>query len=200
MEQDKSSQKAATIEALRTELERFTNRRMVTPSDFDFLSKAIQSSTQRPVSPTTLKRVWGYIRDTGEDYSPGRFTLCSLARFIGYRDIEDFEYNRNENSTIQSDHYFGLTMGSTDIPKDAIIEVTWKPDRRIWMLHIEGSEFRIILSKNSKLCIDDIVECHSFTQNAPLYISRVVRENSLPTTYIAGSRSGVHYQIIPGDE
>lgn len=199
MDPKRTTPKQEIIEDLRREVENHANRRMVTPADFKFLAQALQSSIQRPVSPTTLKRVWGYIRDTGEDYSPGRYTLCTLAQFIGFRNIEEFEYTYSENNILQSGHYFGLTIGSNEIPDGAIVEVTWQPNRRIQLLHISGNDFKVILAENSKLREGDRLECHSFTQNAPLYISRVVRDNTPTSTYVAGSHSGVRYRIPSSD-
>lgn len=41
------------------------------------------------------------------------------------------------------------------------------------------------------------VDCLSFTHNTPLYIARVIRGDAHPTIYVTGSRSGVHYRILP---
>lgn len=195
MDQKKTSPTQELIETLRREVENHINRRMITPSDFRFLAQALQSTIRRNISPTTLKRVWGYIRDTGDDYSPGRYTLCSLAQFIGFRDIEEFQYTYSGDTILQSDHYFGMTIGCDEIPDGAIVEITWQPNRRIQLLHISGNDFKVIFAENSKLHEGDRIECHSFTQNAPLYISRVIRPNAPTSTYVAGSHSGVRYRI-----
>lgn len=85
------------IAILRSEVENVVNRRIVSPADFDFLSQAILNAKKQPISPTTLKRIWGYVKDVGSAYNPERFTLCVLAGFVGYRDIEDFIENVNAN-------------------------------------------------------------------------------------------------------
>ena len=200
MDQKRSATSQETIATLRSEVERYANRRMVTPTDFEFLAQALQSSIQRPISPTTLKRVWGYLHDTGTAYTPGRYTLCTLARFIGYRDIEEVAHCLQTGSTIQSDHYFGLTIGCDDIPSGAMIEVTWKPNRKILLCHDSDHTFTVIRSEKAKLHTGDRVECHSFTQNAPLYIAQVIRDGSPISTYVAGARSGVRYRILPNSD
>lgn len=186
-----------TIEMLRREVERFVNRRMVTPADFDFLSQALKSTIHQSVSATTLKRVWGYIRDAGDNYNPGRYTLCALARLIGFNDIEEF-VNRESmgGASAQSESFFGITIGSADIPDGMLIKVVWLPNRVVMIRHISGMEFVVEHSEHSKLRVGDQLECHSFTQNAPLYVSKVKRENEPTTTYVAGSRTGVRYQFV----
>ena len=185
------------IAALRREVEKHAGRRMISPANFDFLASILQTNPQRPISSTTLKRVWGYVRDVGSAYTPSRYTLCTLAHFIGFNDIEDFQYSQEKTTATESDHYFGMTIGSDDLPAGVMIEVTWLPDRKVEMKHIAGSEFQIIRAENSKIHTGDLIECHSFTQNAPLYISRVSRADSQPFTYVAGVRTGVHFRLLP---
>ena len=76
------------IAALRREVEKHAGRRMISPADFDFLASILQTNPQRPISSTTLKRVWGYVRDVGSAYTPSRYTLCTLAHFIGFNGLQ----------------------------------------------------------------------------------------------------------------
>lgn len=186
------------ISTLRVEVESVVNRRIVSPADFDFLSQAILRSVRQPISPTTLKRIWGYVKDVGSAYNPERFTLCILAVFVGYRDIEDFIENFNsEDAMAQSGNYFGETITSGAISDCAFVELRWPPDRMCVLARKKGNEFDVISSKNSKLRAGDVVEFTSLTQNAPAFFNKVIRAGSdIPHTYVAGTRSGITYRIL----
>jgi hypothetical protein len=69
------------IAALREAIEKAVDRRMQTPKDFDFLSESIFGKIGERVSPTTLKRLWGYL---SEPTIPRLSTLNILAQFVGY--------------------------------------------------------------------------------------------------------------------
>lgn len=194
----KTKYSAEMIALLRTEVESRVNRRIVSPTDFDFLSLAILDAVKQPISATTLKRIWGYINDVGSSYNPERFTLCILAAFVGYRDIEDFIDNYNSDDiSVQSGNYFGETIKQSDIADKVFVELSWPPDRRCVLCRKNSKEFDVVQAVNTKLRVEDIVEFASLTQNAPAYFSKVMRKGSYMThTYIAGTRTGITYRII----
>lgn len=55
--------------------------------DYDSLASAIQEKTGTPISSTTLKRVFGYVK---ADSKPSKATLGILARYCGYAGWEDW--------------------------------------------------------------------------------------------------------------
>ena len=72
---------------LRNAIEDAVGRKMKTPKDFEFLSQTIFEKTHQSISPSTLKRFWGYI----QQYASIRVsTLDLLAQFIDYRDYDAF--------------------------------------------------------------------------------------------------------------
>lgn len=184
------------IEALKQSVERHIGRRIVTPADFDFLADAISCDVKQSVSATTLKRVWGYINDAGADYRPGRYTLCALALFIGYPDYETFVAQLPNADSIQSQTYKGLSLISSSLPDDKLIELRWSPGRIVTLRHIHGDEFEVLRSVNSKLRAGDIVSCASFADFTPAWFSKVVRGDNNPVSYIAGARNGIRYTIL----
>lgn len=188
----------ADLDSLRIAIEKYIDRRIVTPADFDFLADAVRSSVRQSVSATTLKRLWGYINDTGREYRPGRYTLCTLARFIGFRDFEDF-LNGTPAREIQSREFFGDILDSSSLPEGALIEISWSPGRVCTLRHIQENSFTVVSSVNSKLRADDIVNCESIVQLAPLFFSSVRRANEPPMTYIAGARTGIRYRLVTDD-
>lgn len=186
------------IQALRKHVETYLDRRIVTPTDYDYLSLIISERVHKSVSATTLKRVWGYVRDN-EDYKPGRYTASALAELVGYRDYEDFVLAYNDGE-VQSARYSGDSMPATDFTCGERVELQWLPGRRCVLEYERDSIFRVLESHNSKLRVGDRVECAIFMQRAPLYFSRVSREGQADSTYIAGSRTGIRWQLIQPEE
>lgn len=60
---------------------------MSTPKDFDYLRNCIYEDCHEMVSISTLKRLWGYNR---YDNTPRKSSLNPIARYVGFRDWDDF--------------------------------------------------------------------------------------------------------------
>ncbi len=201
MTRQKLSQKITQegIKVLRESVENYLDRRMVTPTDFDYLSLIIDEWVHKSVSATTLKRVWGYVRDNGDDYIPGRYTASALAQLIGYRDYEDFVAVHNEGD-VQSAEYSGESLASETLQAGDRIEIKWTPGRRCVLEYVGDKTFNVVEAVNSRLLVGDRVECAIFMQRAPLYFSRVSRAGQPDATYIAGSRTGIRWtRLDPAD-
>lgn len=76
------------IDTLKEIIEQAAGRKIKTPRDFDFLADCIFEKVHEHISPTTLKRMWGYINDAGA--APRKSTLDILARFVDYPDWAAF--------------------------------------------------------------------------------------------------------------
>ena len=68
---------------LRQEVEAKWGRRLSTSADFASLAEEMDES----LSPSTLKRFWGYVGDNPE---PRNSTLDSLSRYSGYLNFKAF--------------------------------------------------------------------------------------------------------------
>ena len=75
------------LERLRQELEAAVHKKIQTPKDFEYLSECIFQKLHEKISPTTLKRLWGYIPETS---TPRVSTLNLLAEFLDYQDWDAF--------------------------------------------------------------------------------------------------------------
>ena len=75
------------ITELKKRIETSVKRKMKTPTDFIFLSGAVFERTRETMSPTTLKRLWGYI--DGADQTRNS-TLEILSRFLGFSNWDSF--------------------------------------------------------------------------------------------------------------
>ena len=79
--------KKTAIQLLRENVEKKAGRRMMTPKDFDFLSESIFEEIHTRISPSTLKRIWGYLQN---DNTPRSTSLNILANYVGYDDWDSF--------------------------------------------------------------------------------------------------------------
>lgn len=80
-------QQEQALAKLRELIEGVIERKMKTPKDFEYLSECIFDKFHEKISPTTLKRLWGYLSETT---TPRKTTLDILSKFVGYDNWKDF--------------------------------------------------------------------------------------------------------------
>ncbi|MDE6247948.1 MAG: hypothetical protein K2M41_08950 [Muribaculaceae bacterium] len=176
---------------LKKDVERYISRALHSPSDYIYLSERLQNEGHGYISPTTLKRVWGYISDKGNQYTPSSYTLNSLCKLIGFNDISEY---CSEEAEIQSKEYKGEYIETLSLPLGANITILWQPNRKVQLRYTGAESFEIIENENSRLRIGDSVQCSSLTQHAPAFF-RVSREGNKPFSYVAGSAQGIFYHL-----
>lgn len=99
---------------LKKDIERYISRILHSPADYIYLSERLQNEGHGYISPTTLKRVWGYISDKGENYTPSSYTLNSLCKLLEFNDISEF---CSESAHIQSKEYQGKYIDTLSLPQ-----------------------------------------------------------------------------------
>ncbi len=181
--------KSPEIIVLRTKIEQSIERVMKTPSDFDFLSGVIWERLKEYISPTTLKRTWGYI---GGATTIRNSTLVILAKFAGYKDWEDYLKQICEKSDIESSFFDGATINTDKLTVGDMIEVTWSPNRHCTFKYIGDYRFEVVISENSKLREGDTFEAHFFIEGEPLYMDNLKRGSNPPTAYLCGNKNGLN--------
>jgi len=80
-------QQEKALAKLRELIEAVVERKMKTPKDFEFLSECIFEKFHERISPTTLKRLWGYLSETT---TPRKSTLDILSMFVGFDNWKNF--------------------------------------------------------------------------------------------------------------
>ncbi len=185
------------LERLKKEVESRLSFSLNAPDDYSRLSDLLKEKSCGSVSATTLKRIWGYISDTGADYRPNAYTVTALCNLIGFKNIDDF---CNAEYPIQSKEYTGSSVETRSLPLGTEIELRWQPNRVCVLRHETSMLFKVISVENSTtLRAGDLVECGCFTQHAPVYFPRVFREGAAPSTSMAGSASGITFKILPSE-
>ena len=179
---------APEIATLRMDIEREVKRKIRTPYDFEFLAGVVWERLHENISPTTLKRLWGYIE--GAD-TTRRTTLCLLSRFLGYNDWETYLEALSNRTDVESETFAGEGLNIDDLQPGEFIEVTWLPNRRCVFRYDGDAHFTVTQAENTKLHVGDRFETACFIIGKPLYIDRLVRGDEPPTAYVAGAKNGL---------
>lgn len=177
-----------TVEArmrLLGEIERSAAMRMLTPRDFSQLSESVSERTGQTVSPSTLKRLWGYMKDGGE---PSAYTLKTLARYLGYADFESFARGGTDASSLIVGQQ---AVSADDLAPGEELRLQWPPNRRITVRHLGEAQFTIVEAVNTKLSVGDTFTCHLFIGGEPLYLSNLIHQGGAPMGYVAGKTNGI---------
>jgi hypothetical protein len=181
------------IATLRMDIEHEVKRKIRTPYDFEFLAGVIWERLHENISPTTLKRLWGYI--DGAD-TTRRTTLCLLAQFLGFADWEAYQASLATRTDIESDAFEGEGIHIDDLQKGDRVEVTWLPNRRCVFRYEGEAHFIVLESENAKLHVGDSFDTTCFLVGKPMYLDNLQRDE-VPSTkesvsYVAGSKNGLN--------
>ena len=178
------------IVSLRAEIERVMGRTMCTPADFDWLNLRIWEACHEYLSPTTLKRLWGYI-DGAE--TPRHTTLTILCKLLGYTSWEEYIESLSARQEAESETFSGEGIRTDQLHPGDCIEIAWRPNRRAVLRYDGNNRFTVIEAENSKLHIGDTCSAVCFLVNRPMYLDNLIQVNQLPKTYVAGKRHGLTY-------
>ena len=197
---------APEIATLRLDIEHEVKRKIRTPYDFEFLAGVIWERLHENISPTTLKRLWGYI--DGAD-TTRRTTLCLLAQFLGLSDWEAYLASLANRSDIESAAFEGEGVHIDDLQKGDKVEVTWLPHRRCVFRYDGEAHFTVLEAENSKLHIGDSFDTSCFLIGKPMYLDNLKSQMPIPSdralqeqrndksqmpnvSYVAGSKNGLN--------
>ena len=162
------------------------------PSDCEYLSLDIESKTGVHIGATTLKRLVGFAQDERE---PHTSTLDAIARYLGYAHWA--ELSRIEDKGNSDFDASDEEVRSADLQSDAVVEITYLPDRKVKMQYLGNQHYRVVESLNSKLQVGDEVEILNFVLHHPLFVLDVVRQGKSLGQFTAGRVSGLTSVKVP---
>ncbi len=176
------------IEFLKAKVEAKWKQRLATPKDFELLSESIEAAVKAKISPSTLRRIWGY-DNYKSDPTEGKRDI--LARYVGYDNFRSFaEY-------LKTDKTFTSGFLSTDFVESGELEsgdhvlLGWNPNRVVELEYLGSNRYRVLSNRNSKLQEGDEFQSVSFIKGYPLYISHIEREGAKTSMYAAGVKDGL---------
>lgn len=181
---------APEIIQLRLDVETNINRKVRTPYDFEFLAGAIWERLHENISPTTLKRLWGYI-DGADD--PRWNTLSMLSRFLGFKDWEHYLSQLAMRDDIESETFRCKGVLADQLQTGDVVEVTRLPNRLCHFRYEGERRFTVTVAQNAKLHEGDTFSAAAFLIGQPMYLDNVktVDSNASTTSYVAGKRNGI---------
>lgn len=176
------------IVELRKKIEESVERVMHTPADFDFLSGAVWERIREYISPTTLKRTWGYL----DGVKNIRFsTLETLARFAGFKSWDNYLAERRFAQEQNSVFVSAGVIEAARLAEGDVVEVEWNPDRRVRFRHLGSSRFEVVESVNSHLDVGDTAAVMLFVPGEPLLLSELSHRGKTGLTYLCGGKGGL---------
>lgn len=174
------------IAELKHRIETNLKRKMKTPIDFIFLSGAVFDRTRETMSPTTLKRLWGYL--DGADQTRNS-TLEILSQFLGFSDWDQFIEEINKDNG--SDKVLSPHIEVKELNVGDKVRVSWRPDRRCTFRYLGDQQFEVEAAENSKLKVGNTFYCSLFILGESLYLSQLVQGKNPPIDFVVGNKGGL---------
>lgn len=178
-------------------IEEKTGLSMQHNNDFITLSNLLFETLHKRISPSTLKRIWGYVNSWG--VKPRPYTLDTLANYLGVSDFSNFSTvgggNLTESNGEQSTISFAPFWDAYSLAKGAIVIARWNPNRRCVLRHIDKRLFEVIEAKNCKLCVGDTFACDTFMNGQAMQVYNLTHKGIEGLSYIAGRVDGVTYEV-----
>lgn len=163
-----------------------------TPTGFTQLAEDIDRATSCPISTSTLKRLWGYVKGYG---NTRRFTFDVLCKYAGKGNWDNFVRTLNDNGA-QSDFYSTELLRSDSLAVGDCVEVAWHPNRHCLFRYLGDNGFVVERSENAKIDVGDSFSCEVFRHGQPLYLDAVCHKGSL-VAYVCGASDGVLFRVVP---
>ena len=175
-------------------IEEKTGLSMQHNNDFITLSNLLFETLHKRISPSTLKRIWGYVNSWG--VKPRPYTLDTLANYLGVSDFSTVGGgNLTESNGEQSTISFAPFWDAYSLAKGAIVIARWNPNRRCVLRHIDKRLFEVIEAKNCKLCVGDTFACDTFMNGQAMQVYNLTHKGIEGLSYIAGRVDGVTYEV-----
>ena len=162
---------------------------VATPKHFEALSEAIMERTGVLLSPTTLKRLWGYLQ---EPVTPRRTTLDVLARYCGWRDFGDFmsgNVPEPESGVVGAP----VLRADLDVAVGQRVRLMWAPARVCVAEYLGALRWRVVSSQGTRLNPGDTFGCAVIMSGEPLYLDNLIHGGIPSGVYVCGRRSGVTF-------
>ena len=183
-----------SILLLRTSIEEMYGRRFLTPKDFTFLSTEIYKRIHYYISPTTLKRLWGYLKN--EKVSPSKTTLSILSLFVGYSNWRDFFFFFDsflERQELCNRIIAAEVVETIDIKSAQILKLVWSPKGYCLVKCLGNSIFEVLDCKKTFLKKGDTFRCWIVAVGEPLYATNLMRNGMNLGNFVLGQKQGIRF-------
>lgn len=183
---------------LRYQVEHLIGMELRMRRHFDALAESLFTQTSNMISPTTLRRFWGY-QEAGVSVS--KHTLDVLSMFVGYRNWDDFKQSSEQQTESEECPSSGFLMNVKRLKSETLncgqqVVITWKPNRRVVVVHEGTDVYRVVSNENSKLRPGDTFHCVQLVERQPLFCTDLLREGHAPMNYVGGKHGGINFILL----
>lgn len=161
---------------------------LCTTTDFEVLSVHLKLECGLLLSPSTLKRLWGYVNDV---HKPRINTLDVLSRYMGYKNFNEFCNWLKSSSVYNSSFFTAKQIVSDELRKGSVVEIGWSPNRYLRLAYRGNALFEVVEARQSKLKEGDCFEATAFLMGQPLSLPYVLRDGIRTSPFIAGRNGGL---------
>jgi hypothetical protein len=156
------------------------------PKDCEALAVEISSQCKERISPSTVKRIYGFVKGTQE---PRLFTLYVLAKYL---DCPSWEDLLNKTYKIEiADHPTIKELSVEDLNTGDQIEFQYEPGRKVVVVYKEQCVFEVVNAEDNKFQTGDRFKTQNFILNYPLIANEVSRDGIDMGQLKAGIVSGL---------
>lgn len=188
----------AQMTYLRRAVEQRLSFPLSTSRDFDTLSDMMTESGAGYLSSSTLKRIWGYVRDTPRK---NQSTLDVLARFVGFPGgCAEFISHFDKITESESGFDRSRVLNVLQLPKGALVETRWIPGREMTLRHEGDCNFTVESAVNTKLQAGSRVRCVRFVEGLPLSLDIIDASGRCSLIYQAGKIHGITWKLLEPPE
>lgn len=161
---------------------------LCTTTDFEMLSVHLKLECGLLLSPSTLKRLWGYVNDI---HKPRVNTLDALSRYLGHKNFKEFCSWLKSSSVYNSSFFTAQQIVSKELKMGSVVEIGWSPNRYLRLSYKGDAWFEVLEAKQSKLKEGDCFEATSFLMGQPLSLPYILRDGIRTLPFIAGRNGGL---------
>lgn len=176
------------IEELKNLVEQKYGKVLGTSTDFEEFSLHLQRTSCITISPSTLKRLWGYV---GDSHKPRTITLDLLSQYIEHKNFYAFTVWLKTSTKYNSSFFNASQVVSNEIKPDTHVVIGWSPNRLIDLRYLGDSRYEVVSSENSKLHVGDKFVTGCFIKEQPLYIPYIDRNRERTAPFVAGRNGGL---------
>lgn len=176
------------IEELKSLIEQKYGKVLGTTTDFEAFSWHLKKMTDKNISASTLKRLYGYVHD---DHKPRMITLDTLAQYLGYENFKEFTQWLKTSTKYNSSFFMAQQLISSDLQEGMEVAIGWSPNRLLKLRYLGNSTYEVLTSENSKLQAGDKFVTGCFIKEQPLYLPFIDRDGEHTPSFVAGRNGGL---------
>lgn len=172
-------------EIIKKKIENKSGLRVRYVRDCNALAEKISTECHCSISGSTIRRLYGLGGGIGE---PRAYTLDLIAGYLGYSDWE--ELLNSFNPAAKSDAHID-ELKPMKLKVGEKFEIDFEPKTALHIEYIGKSKFKVLVTRNSQLKVDDIFTCYLISLHHPLFVLMEKSFNAEECKIIMGKVSGV---------